>query len=135
MVRVQGAEPGPPTGVRGRIGRILQRQNEWSRWWRTGVLESAESIGQVDVIHTIMSPFASAEPSNTLASRLGIGWIADLGDPWALDEMMVYPSALHRRLEIRRMRHMLGTSAAIVMSTPEAARQVIDEFRNFATAP
>ncbi len=31
-------------------------------------------------------------------------WVADLGDPWALDEMMIYPTALHRRRELRRMR-------------------------------
>jgi glycosyltransferase involved in cell wall biosynthesis len=51
-------------------------------------------------------------------------WVADLGDPWALDEMMVYPTALHRRRERRRMARLLGTAAAIVMSTEEAARQL-----------
>ena len=45
---------------------------------------------------------------------------------------MVYPTALHRRLELRRMRRMLGTAAAIVMSTPEAARQLVDEFPELA---
>jgi glycosyltransferase involved in cell wall biosynthesis len=42
--------------------------------------------------------------------------------------MMVYPTGLHRQLEIRRMRRMLGTAAAIVMSTPEAARRLVEAF-------
>ena len=59
-------------------------------------------------------------------------WIADLGDPWALDEMMIYPTGLHRRLECRLMRRGLSTAAAIVMSTPEAARRVRAAFPELA---
>src|SRR2546430_5624918 len=70
-----------------------------------------------------------------LANRLGIGWIADMGDPWALDEMMIYPTGLHRRLEVAYMRRMLGTAAAIVMSTPEAARQLVEVFPELADRP
>lgn len=128
IVRVPGPEPAPSEGMRNRFERLARRDNDWVRWWQAGVLRAGGDLLGIDVIHTIMSPFSSAEASDRLARRLGIGWIADLGDPWALDEMMVYPTAVHRRLEIRRMRRLLGTAAAIVMSTPEAARQLVEEF-------
>ena len=62
-------------------------------------------------------------PRPSSPRRLGVPWVADLGDPWALDEMMVYPTALHRRRELRRMRRRSASAAAIVMSTPEAAQR------------
>jgi glycosyltransferase involved in cell wall biosynthesis len=58
--------------------------------------------------------------------------VADLGDPWALDEMMIYPTGLHRRLELRLMRRVLGTAAAIVMNTPEAAKRLRAAFPELA---
>jgi glycosyltransferase involved in cell wall biosynthesis len=53
-----------------------------------------------------------------------VPWIADLRDPWALDEVMAYPTALHRARELRRMRGLLASAKAVVMNTPEAAREV-----------
>jgi glycosyltransferase involved in cell wall biosynthesis len=38
--------------------------------------------------------------------------------------MMVYPTRLHRRLELRRMRRALASADTVVMSTPEAVRRV-----------
>ena len=56
-----------------------------------------------------------------IAAALGTPWVADLQDPWALDEMWLYPSAAHRALDRRRMRALLRGADAIVMNTPEAA--------------
>jgi hypothetical protein len=55
---------------------------------------------------------------------LGKPWVADLGDPWALDEMIVYPTRLHHAWQRRRMAEVLSTAAAIVMSTDEAVRRL-----------
>ena len=63
--------------------------------------------------------------------KLRLPWIADLGDPWALDEMMVYPTRAHRRLAIRQMRDGLQSAAAIVMSTQEAVFRVREAFPEF----
>ena len=64
-----------------------------------------------------MSPYDSAEAAAALSAELGRPWVADLRDPWALDEMMVYPerrctgswSAAHATAA-------LASAAAIVMS-------------------
>jgi glycosyltransferase involved in cell wall biosynthesis len=78
-----------------------------------------------------MQPYETAQVAAQLARKLRKPWIADLGDPWALDEMMVYPTGLHRRLELRRMRSLLASAAAVIMSTPEAADrlQTYPEFK------
>jgi glycosyltransferase involved in cell wall biosynthesis len=78
-----------------------------------------------------MSPFESAGSAAELARALGRPWVADLRDPWALDEMMVYPTRAHRRLELRRMRLALASADAIVMNTTEAAARLIDTFPEF----
>jgi glycosyltransferase involved in cell wall biosynthesis len=72
-----------------------------------------------------MSPYASAVAAAALAERLDVPWVADLRDPWALDEMRVYPTRLHRRAEVARMRRSLGSAAAIVMNTGTAAEALV----------
>src|SRR5437899_614171 len=92
-------------------------------------------VEPVDVIYALMSPYANAEAAALLARRLGKPWIADLGDPWALDEMMIYPTELHRRHELAKMRRLLGSAAAIVMTTPEAARRMREAFPELSRTP
>jgi glycosyltransferase involved in cell wall biosynthesis len=88
-------------------------------WWVEGAVEAA-SAEDVDLVYASMSPFESGEAAARLARRLGKQWVADLRDPWALDEMLEYPTWLHRRLAVRRMRSVLSTASAIVMNTDEA---------------
>jgi glycosyltransferase involved in cell wall biosynthesis len=82
-----------------------------------------------------MQPYASAEAGAALSKALYRPWVADLGDPWALDEMMIFPSALHRRAELRRMGRLLRTAAAIVMSTPEAVVRLLQQFPELSDRP
>jgi glycosyltransferase involved in cell wall biosynthesis len=82
-----------------------------------------------------MSPFASAKAAGRLAAELGCPWVADLRDPWALDEVAAYPTALHRRRELARMRRLLRSAAAIVMNTPEAARRLLASFPELRERP
>ena len=49
--------------------------------------------------------------------------------------MMVYPTHLHWRHELAKMRRLLGTAAAIVMTTPEAARRIREAFPELADRP
>ena len=134
VFRVPGPEPAPPRAVRAKIERWIPTRRKWSKWWINGVVETGADVA-ADVVYTIMSPFESADASQRLALRLGVPWIADLGDPWALDEMAVFPTGVHRRRELRRMRRLLGSAAAIVMSTPEAAVELVRVFPEFAAKP
>jgi glycosyltransferase involved in cell wall biosynthesis len=123
VLRVPGPEP-VPTSWEGRAERWLGRAHSWQRWWVEGAVETGRSAGAVDLVYTWLSPFATTQSASRLARELGVPWVADLGDPWALDEMMVYPTGLHRRLELTRMRRALADAGAVVMSTSEAARRV-----------
>ena len=132
--RVQG-QPAVERRWRDRAHRWLGIDSPWSRWWvRESVVEGLK-VDDVDVVYAIMSPYASADAAWQLSRALGKPWIADLGDPWALDEMMIYPTRLHRRRELARMRRLLGTAAAIVTTTPEAARRIRAEFPELAKKP
>ena len=130
------AEPGGSTRWRGRAERWLFLQSRWSRWWVENSVDLGCRItGDVDLIYVWMQPYDSAEAGAALSQRLGRPWVADLGDPWALDEMMVYPSALHRRRDLARMGALLGSAAAIVMSTPEAVHRLLARFPQLADRP
>ena len=126
--RLSSAEPavGP---LRGRMERILRIDSDWTRWWRRGLRTEGMRIGEgCDLVWALMQPYASARPVAQIAAALNLPWIADLADPWALDEMQIYPSAFHRRLAEREMRRVLRSSAGIVMSTPEAASRLVHRF-------
>lgn len=133
--RVAGPEPSRSTGWAARAERWLRTPTPWEQWWGASSVERARRIGSVDAVYTIMSPYESALPSMQIARERGCPWIADLGDPWGLDEMMLYPSELHRRLELRRMRRLLGTAAGIAMSTQEAAERVKHAFPELRETP
>jgi glycosyltransferase involved in cell wall biosynthesis len=126
--RVAGPEPGSADGWRGRAERWLRLETAWNRWWRRELVETGQRIRSIDVVLATMSPFQSATPAAALARRLGVPWVADLRDPWALDEMQVYETGVHRRLDLRRMGADLGSAAAIVMNTPEAADAFASRF-------
>ena len=124
ILRAAGPEPPASTGHRARAERLLGRDGPFSRWWIEGALAAGIEAGDVDLVYASMSPFETAEAAAELARRLGKPWVADLRDPWALDEMTVYPSSLHRRRAVARMRSALASADAIVMNTHESAREV-----------
>jgi glycosyltransferase involved in cell wall biosynthesis len=129
--RVPGPQPSRSRGPRARAERWLRRPSPFTRWWVAGSLSVARRVAAevgVDAVYASMSPFETGAAAATLARELGKPWVADLRDPWALDEWQVYPSRLHRRLELRRMRRMLGAADAVIMNTPEAAASVLGSF-------
>jgi len=129
VLRVTRPEPSPSTGNRARAERWLRMPRPWSRWWVDEVAAvGAQAARDADVLFCSMSPFESATATARLAARSGRPWVADLRDPWALDEMLVFPTWLHRRAELRVMRRALSSASAIVMNTPDAARALASEF-------
>ena len=121
VCRVPGPEPSRSTGWRGRSERWLRQMPAFERWWIDGSVELGRThASSTDLIYASMSPYASGAAAAALARETGLPWVADLRDPWALDEMQVYPTAAHRRLELARMRRVLSSASAIVMNTPAA---------------
>jgi Glycosyltransferase Family 4/Glycosyl transferases group 1 len=129
--RVQGPPPTRSHGNRARAERWFRRRSPFSRWWVEGALEVGRKLAaehEVDLIYASMSPFESGEAASVLSRELGKPWVADLRDPWALDEWLVYPTGIHRRLELTRMRRVLGAADAVVMNTPEATAEILRSF-------
>jgi len=135
--RVTGPDPAPSSGWPARLERWLGRRSPWTRWWIEGATRTALSIadGSEALVYTWSQPYASVDVGAELSRRLGKPWVADLGDPWALDEMNIYPTALHRRRDLARMHSLLTGAAAIVMSTPEAVARVRHAFPDFQDKP
>jgi glycosyltransferase involved in cell wall biosynthesis len=127
--RVPGKAPPRSAGWAARRQRWLRVRDPFGNWWVDGLLKLGHRVGHdVDLIYASMSPFETGEAAAVLAGELGKPWVADLRDPWALDEWLVYPTSLHRRLEMRTMGRTLASANAIVMNTPEATRQLLEHF-------
>jgi glycosyltransferase involved in cell wall biosynthesis len=119
--RLDGPEPTDPPWTR-RAERLVGRRTPWIRWWIDGVVRRGLEVGaDADLLYVSCAPYETAWAGAQLAALLGKPWIADLEDPWALDEMRVHPTALQRRLDLSRMRRALSTASAVVMCAPEAA--------------
>jgi hypothetical protein len=121
--RLEGPEPQDlRDGWRGRADRWLQRPAPGVRWWIEHAVETGIRAGKdADLVYASCVPYATAEVGARVAAALGVPWVADLEDPWALDEMRVQPTALHQRVDFARMRRALSSAAAIMMCAPEAA--------------
>jgi glycosyltransferase involved in cell wall biosynthesis len=115
--------PQPSGRWRGRAERWLRRPEPFFQWWEDGAYRAGQGA-EVDLVYASMSPFETGSAAARLAVELGKPWVADLRDPWALDEMQVYPSRWHRWLDLRAMSALLSTASAVIMNTEESARLV-----------
>ena len=129
--RGEGPVPDSSGGLKRRMETWLSLPGPFSKWWVRSAMDAASRVAKgCDLIFATMSPFESGEVAQRLSKRFGIPWVADLRDPWALDEMQVYPSLLHRKLEQARMGRLLSSAALIVMNTPEAVVALRQAFPN-----
>ena len=136
--RVPGPEPDliHGNGWSSRVERLVGRIDARARWWADGAERTALGIGgHFDLVHALLEPYETATAAAAVAGRLGIPWIADLQDPWALDEVRVQITRLHAAQDRRRMRRGLRTAAAVVMNTDEAARTLVCELPELAGRP
>ena len=121
VMRIPGPEPAVAGSLRGRAERWLGVSSRFSRWWVDGLSRAGTGLASdADAIYASMSPFETATAASRIAAAARKPWVADLRDPWALDEWTRYPTALHRRLDLRRMRKALASASAVVLNTPEA---------------
>jgi glycosyltransferase involved in cell wall biosynthesis len=127
--RVAGPEPPQSGGWRRRAERVLDLQTPFARWWTNGVRAlAAELAPSCDVVFGELVPYVTAEAAVDVARSSGKPLVLDLQDPWALDEIWVYPTALQRLRDVRRMRRSLAAADATIMNTPEAAHRVLARF-------
>lgn len=131
VLRVSSQPPGT-SHLRRRARTWLGMESRFDRWWTDSAAARGLDPAGIDLVYASMSPYSGAAAARRLAGAIRKPWVADLRDPWALDEMTVYPTRLHRRLELRRMREALGNANAVIMNTPEAARQVITSMPELA---
>jgi len=121
IVRVPGPEPPDSRGVRRRVERLLDLKPAWLRWWLEGARAAGRGLASsADLIYASLEPYETAFVASALSRELRVPWVADLFDPWALDESRLHVSVLHRRRDLRRMQASLETAAAVIMNTPEA---------------
>ncbi|HZT91514.1 MAG TPA: glycosyltransferase [Gaiellaceae bacterium] len=126
--RFDGPEPAQ-SAARRRAERYLSYPGPWIRWVRSGMVEAAgRAGGNASIVYASLEPYEIAPAAAEVAKRLGVPWVADLQDPWALDEMLVYPSRAHRRIALAAMRRALRAADAVVMNTPEARHRVLERF-------
>jgi len=128
--RLSGPVPSQSRGLR-RIGeRVLQLDPPFRRWFDTELVQAVAGLGlpRPDVVLGEIVPYDTATGIVDAVRQTGAPWIADLHDPWALDEMWIYPTALQRLADRRRMRRVLRSAAAVVMNTSEAAARVRSAF-------
>ena len=130
IARASGPEPEVSEGQRAAIERRLLIKSRWTRWWHDAAVETGVAAAPEDarLLYASVVPYDLAETARRLADELGVPWVADLQDPWALDETWLYPSAAHRTFDLRRMRRLLGSADAIVMNTPEARTRLLEHF-------
>jgi glycosyltransferase involved in cell wall biosynthesis len=127
--RLPSHEPARSSGWRRRAERWLRTQSPWQNWWYSNTLRMAQELrASIDVVYAIIAPYETAEAATAVSRALGKPLVIDLEDPWALDEMVIFPSALHRRRELARMRRTLLSADAIVMNTAESVRRVIERW-------
>ena len=120
--RAEGPVPAAARGLRGRMERWLDWPSEFGNWWIESATRRALQVtGEERLVFATMSPWESGTIARQLSERLRIPWVADLRDPWALDEMQVYPTFWHRIKERRKMEELLRTASLVVMNTPDAA--------------
>ena len=136
VARLPAPEPTRSDGWRGRAERWLNLRSPWLTWWERHAFRVALERGQgADVVYASLAPFGTAQTAARVARELGKPLIVDLEDPWALDEMLIYPSAFHRRMALREMRRALVNADAVVMNTPEAAARVSESFPELHAKP
>ena len=127
----------PPTNenhTMNRLCRWLYLPKPFPKWW----IRSAIAIGEkaivdedISLIYATMNPFESADIASYLSIKYNIPWVADLRDPWALDEMTVYPTFIHRKLELLKMKNLLPSASLIIMNTPESTKLLKKTFPLF----
>ncbi|MEM9063982.1 MAG: glycosyltransferase [Planctomycetota bacterium] len=101
--------------------------------WMPNAIETAERVGREERVGAMIvtcSPFELAAAGETVGSKLGVPWVLDLRDPWALDGWMAYRTRWAWNAEMTRMRRAFASAERVIANTPdvcEAFRRAVPE--------
>jgi len=104
-------------------------EGEMMRNWIDAVAEVARQKLQErpeTVLYIGMQPYAAGLVGLRLQESLGTKWVADLADPWTLDEVCAYSSVLHFRRQQKIFRRVLQKADSVIANTPESAAAMIE---------
>jgi glycosyltransferase involved in cell wall biosynthesis len=135
VYRIDSEEPASRSRIERRLRSLLGLPSPFASWWVNGAVKCglrACMSGSVKFIYATVSPYESALVASRLAAKTGVPWIADLRDPWALDDMEVFSTFIHKRRRFEQMRDWLATASTIIMNTPEAERALVKTFPTLA---
>jgi glycosyltransferase involved in cell wall biosynthesis len=114
---------------RDRAARALARPEGHERAWGAAAEPKIVELSKdVDVIYGSLVPYGTAAAVGAASRASGRPWVADLQDPWALDDTLVHPTRLHRYAARARMRRALESASRIVMNTTEAMTRTGEAF-------
>jgi len=80
----------------------------------------------VEAVVTTLSPYACYRIGERLRAELGLPWIVDLRDPWALDGWRRYRSSVHARWDLGHMRRALTGADFVIANVPAAAQAFVE---------
>lgn len=121
--------PPPELSRPSRLGQLAGRASHRDSWWqnelsRLGDLAIREH--EIDVVYVTLSPYEALESAVGISRKHGLPLVADFRDPWALDEVRLYPTGVHRSLERNKMRRLLAMCDAVIANTNEARVAILD---------
>jgi len=102
-------------------------EGEMMRNWVDAATDAARTILQRrpgTVLYVGMQPYAAALVGLRLQRELGVRWVADLADPWTLDEVTAYSSVLHYWRQQGVFREVLRHADAVLANTPDAGTAI-----------
>ncbi|MBL8753160.1 MAG: glycosyltransferase [Planctomycetes bacterium] len=117
----------PAPSARQRLQRLLRLQID-DDVWATAAAERALAVARerrAEVVVTTLSPYACYRIGERLQRELGIPWVVDLRDPWALDGWRVHPTSVHAALDLRHMRRALTRADFVIANVPESRREFV----------
>lgn len=94
---------------------------------RTWIAEAFQIVQKErpELIFVSVSPFEDLQLASALSAASGLPWIADLRDPWALDEFQLFPHRFARGKAIAKMGEALKSASLVIMNTPEARTEAL----------
>lgn len=111
--------------------QVLGLPSERDRWWKSQIVDlgtAASRDHRLDAIYVSLLPYEGLDAAVALGERLQLPVVADLRDPWALDEVRLYLSGIHRGVDRRRMGSLLDRCARVIGNTPDASAAFLDAF-------